>query len=113
MTGRMIRAQLTTLAGVALAVLFQVAPAQAAMDGVPGSVAGLSSGFSKPALSLMAPDRGYDFQVRGDAIEREGLRYEQIRMDEYGLNSAANPQAPRHLFSNVFWSQNQLIVRWR
>ena len=43
MTGRTIRAQLTTLAGVA-AVLFHIAPAQAAMDGVPGSVAGVPSG---------------------------------------------------------------------
>jgi hypothetical protein len=113
MTGRTFKAQLTTLAGFAVAVLFHLAPAQAAMEGVPGSVAGAPSGFSKPALSLITPERGYDFQVAGDAVEPESLRYEQIRMDAYGLNSAASPQSERQLFSNVFWNQNQLIVRWR
>jgi hypothetical protein len=113
MTGRTIRAQLVTLAGLAVAMLFNVTPAQAAMDGVPGSVAGVPSGFSKPALSLLTPERGYNFQVTGDAIDPESLRYEQIRMDEYGLNSAASPQPARELFPNVFWNQNQLIVRWR
>jgi hypothetical protein len=113
MTGRTIRTQRTILAGFAVAMLFHLVPAQAAMDGVPGSVAGVPSGFSKPALSLVTPERAYDFQVAGDAVEPESLRYEQIRMDEYGLNSAASPRPSRQLFPNVFWNQNQLIVRWR
>jgi hypothetical protein len=112
MSGRTIRAGLSTLVSLAVAVLLQVVPAQAAMDRAPGSVAGAPSDLSKSALNLVTRDR-YDFQVRGDAVEPERLRYEEIRMDEHGLNRAANPQPPVQLGPNVFWDQNQLIIRWR
>ena len=112
MSGRTIRAGLTTLVSVAVAVLLQVAPAQAAMDRAPGSVAGAPSDLSNSALNLVTRDR-YDFQVPEDAVAPERLRYEQIRMDEHGLNRAANPQPPVQLGPNLFWDQNQLIIRWR
>jgi hypothetical protein len=112
MTGRTIKARLTTLVSLAVAVLLQAAPAEAAMDLAPGVVVGARSGLSESALNLVTPDRTYDFQVSGDAVEPERLRYEQIRMDEYGLNRAANPQPPLELFPKVFWNQNQFIVQF-
>jgi hypothetical protein len=112
MTGRTIRAWLTTSVTLAVAVLLEVAPAQAAMDSAPGSVVGAQSGLSRSAPNLVAPHRAYDFQVSGDAVEPERLRYEQIRMDEHGLNRAANPQPPLELFPKVFWNQNQFILRF-
>jgi hypothetical protein len=113
MGDRTIRARLTTLVSLAVAVFLQVAPAQAAMDWAPGSVADTPSGLPKSALNLVPRDRGYDFQVPRDAVESEWLRYEQIRMDEYGLNSAASPQPPVQLFPKVFWNQNQFIVQFK
>ena len=112
MSGRTIRAGLTTSVSLAIAAFLQVAPAQAAMDGAPGSIAGAPSDLSRSALNLVTRDR-YHFRLPDDAVEPERLRYEEIRMDERGLNRAANPQPPVQLGPNVFWNQNQLIIRWR
>ena len=110
MTGGTIRAR-TTLVTLAVAVLLQVVPAQAAMDSAPGSV-GAQSDLSRPALNLVSTGRGYDLQIPSEVVEPERLRYEQIRMDEYGLNRAANPQPPLQLLPEVFWNQNQFIAQF-